>query len=118
SVGAELCDLSYRAARRAGRGGFEPPTSRASPGALPRTAPVRPAAGWQDCCSRGAGPELLSQLSHRSAIELRAGLEPATCRFVVDNRNHPARSSSVVAVVACDRVRIRTAGLRRSPEIT
>ena len=66
------------------------------------------------CCGRVAGPELLYQLSYQGIAVPWAGLEPATCRCVVDNRNLPARSRCVVAVVECGRVRSRTAGLTAS----
>src|SRR6187402_2887037 len=45
SVGADLSELSYRGGAAAPGRDSNPPTSRLAPGALPRTAPVRPAAG-------------------------------------------------------------------------
>jgi hypothetical protein len=73
--------------------------SRRSPGALPDNR-SRPARSRTDGAAAVVvyGPELLYPLSYRGA-KPRAGLEPATRRFVVDNRAVPARGRRVVVVV-------------------
>jgi hypothetical protein len=68
SVGAELSELSYRGdLRRPGaRLELADLPARAGRSTENRSSPARSRVEWR-CRSRGAGPELLYQLSYRSA---------------------------------------------------
>jgi hypothetical protein len=71
-----------------------------------RTGQLRPAViGEATAAVVVAQPGTALPLSYRSTKTLRAGLEPATCRLGVDNRNRSGPQQRYVAVVSCGRIR-------------